>query len=157
MGEFSGPPAAWTISDPIKFLATVLFLGVAIRLVHSVLRTIGQSSPLKNFWARFWKSFGGFHNDPDDADYWYNWIIGLFELAGYAVFIATNSWAPIAAWIGLKAVAQWDLWRSHRKRFNLFLIGNLLVLAAALLSLLDGLAPWRLVAPTPVTDTRPFP
>jgi hypothetical protein len=65
-------------------------------------------------------------------DYFQNFFIGLFELAIYPPLIAHMDLAPIGAWITLKTVAQWGEWKTDRGTFNRFLIGNALVITAAI-------------------------
>lgn len=65
-------------------------------------------------------------------DYAQNFIVGLFELGVYPVLISHMDFRPIGAWIGLKTVAQWGEWKTDRGTFNRFLIGNALVISAAI-------------------------
>jgi hypothetical protein len=65
-------------------------------------------------------------------DYGQNFIVGLFELAVFPVLISHMDFVPIGAWIGLKTVAQWGEWKTDRGTFNRFLIGNALVISAAI-------------------------
>lgn len=137
MDDLSGPTSNWHIGEPGRFVALALLLGLAVRLIHALLRALklAHEDRTQSYWRHVWASFSGFHSDSASADYWYTYVIGCFELVGYSIFIAIGWWAPIGAWIGLKALAQWNLWQSDRARFNLFLVGNLLVIAAALLFL----------------------
>ena len=49
--------------------------------------------------------------------------------------MSIQAWVVIGAWIGVKTVAQWTVWKDDRAVFNLFLIGNLLVIGASVLFL----------------------
>jgi len=42
-----------------------------------------------------------------------------------------EAWPVIGAWLGFKTVAKWRKWTEGRAEYNLFLIGNALVLFAA--------------------------
>jgi len=53
-------------------------------------------------------------------------------LAIYPPLIAHMDLAPIGAWITLKTVAQWGEWKTDRGTFNRFLLGNALVITAAI-------------------------
>lgn len=136
MTEAVGPSVVWGVSNPAAFITAALALSLGIRFVHALLRALRltHESPGK-YLQHVRDGFLGFHPDPKNADYWYTYLIGSFELVGYAIFIATSTWTPIGAWIGLKTVAQWNLWQQDRARFNLFLVGNLLVIASAWLVL----------------------
>jgi hypothetical protein len=136
MTEAVSPSVEWGVQNPAALIFAALVLSLGIRFVHSLLRAVRltHESPGR-YWRHVRDGFLGFHPDPKNADYWYTYLIGAFELVGYAIFIATNTLTPIGAWIGLKTVAQWNLWQEDRARFNLFLIGNLLVIAAAWLVL----------------------
>jgi len=66
-------------------------------------------------------------------DYWHPSIIGLLELAIYPLLIATSNWQAIGGWIAVKTAIGWRGWSTNRSSYNRFLIGNGLVISAALL------------------------
>jgi hypothetical protein len=59
-------------------------------------------------------------------------VIGLIELYSYPVLMKLDQLTIIAAWIGLKTVAQWTRWTGDRSVFNRYLLANLLVILASL-------------------------
>jgi len=65
-------------------------------------------------------------------DFFHPTILGLFELIVYPPLISTLNWHPIAAWLTLKTAAQWTEWKANRKSYQRFLIGNALVIIAAI-------------------------
>jgi hypothetical protein len=129
----------WSVENSAAYWAEVILFGLLIRLFLAALsgwRFAHQIGLLRirTFFRETWRKFCGFYDPSGDTqkiDYWYNFILGLFELAAYPILIALEAWPVIGAWISLKTIAQWSVWTSDRTVFNLFLIGNLLVLAVA--------------------------
>lgn len=127
----------WFISEPGRYFATVILWQLAIRIGHSFIRAFKQAheadGALLTFVVMAWRNFRGFHRkwSNQSSDYWYTFILGSLELAAYPVLMSLNVWAVIGAWIGLKTIAQWSVWSNDRAVFNLFLIGNVAVLAVA--------------------------
>jgi hypothetical protein len=68
---------------------------------------------------------------PQSPDYWFNTLLGWFELVAFPIFIVTGAWAAIGAWLTLKTVAQWEAWKANRTTFNRFLIGTAALLFAS--------------------------
>jgi hypothetical protein len=79
-----------------------------------------------------WQDFLSTSASARVKDYFQNFFMGLFELAIYPPLISHMDLAPIGAWITLKTVAQWGEWKTDRGAFNRFLIGNALVIIAAI-------------------------
>lgn len=118
------------------YTALVLSLSLAVRVAHTLLKAIRviypPRDPLLTYRSAVCRGFMGLSlKEGGPHEYWYVFILGSFEMAAYPVLIATNFWTAVGAWIGLKTVAQWSTWTTDRTVFNLFLVGNLLVLASA--------------------------
>jgi len=125
------------ISHPAGVALAALFGSALIRTVLSFLRLLAANE-------RSWKNFGylfmGFQSVPRKGlaglremqywqpDYGHPWLIGVFELFAFPYLLAGNMLNFIGAWIGLKTIAQWKRWQDDRVIFNLFLIGQALVL-----------------------------
>ncbi|MBU0561302.1 MAG: hypothetical protein KKD86_20045, partial [Bacteroidetes bacterium] len=103
------------------------------RLILSLLRAIESSSQkdANNYWACFKHSLIGYDEDSTKADYWYPYIIGVFELLIYPFIISSGLWIGVALWLTLKTLPQWGEWKNNRAIFNRFLIGNVIVLILA--------------------------
>jgi len=130
--------SGWAIDNRIGYAALVILLGLAVRALLSIVRAPQlafekQGGTFREIPDLAWRAFCGFEPKGKDvpADYWQTYILGLFELAVYPILIATGSWNALGAWFGVKTLAQWKVWSDNRATFNVFLIGNLLVLAAA--------------------------
>jgi len=65
------------------------------------------------------------------GDYTTAWILGILELVTFPFLFAAGRDVYVAAWIGLKVVAQYKHWIEDRGSFTAFLIGNALVLIFA--------------------------
>lgn len=129
--------AKWAIDDPWQYLAWVIVGSISIRAFHSVLRALKIAHDMNRwraFLAAVWWSFRGFQpkDSPVASEYGYAFILGSLELAAYPILMAANAWTAIGAWIGLKTISQWKAWTDDRSTFNLFLIGNVVVLMVAL-------------------------
>lgn len=72
---------------------------------------------------------------------WHPYILGFVELWVYPIFLANHRMDFIYLYIGLKTVSQFDLWKSKRRSFNVFLMGNIIVVyfAIQLLRVLSNL------------------
>lgn len=132
----------WSIPNPFRYFVTILVAALAIRAFHSALRAVKDAHE-NNQWAEYWSifgtQFGGFQPPQAEmdaakrasSDYWYTFILGVIELAMYGPLMAAHAWTAIAAWIGLKTLAQWRVWTDDRSVFNLFLIGTMTCVFAA--------------------------
>ena len=133
--------APWVVPHPWHFAVAILLFGLLVRLLMALLRGTKQAHEidggLRTFWKMVWFSIRGYQPKESNrsSDYWYTYILGCMELSAYPVLIGMNGWLVIGAWIGLKTLAQWSVWKEDRSIFNLFLIGNLLVLGIAYLFL----------------------
>lgn len=129
----------WAITAPLKYFLIACALTVAIRVIHSFLRGISLAAEIDGLSLRKATIISFLGRAPSNykerTDYFYNSIIGTFELLIYPLLMAVGAWAAIGAWIGLKTLPQWTQWTSNRPVFNLFLIGNLLTLTSAYLCL----------------------
>jgi hypothetical protein len=131
------------------YLVWLAASAVAIRLTMSALRTFilhypPTEDPYNNqkedrfvklegsFLCLWWRDVWSTSSSWRAKDYFQNFLIGLFELAVYPPLIAHMDLAPVGAWITLKTVAQWGEWKTNRGSFNRFLIGNALVIIAAI-------------------------
>lgn len=148
MDDFS---LIWQIKDPLSYGASVVLAALILRILFALIKAIrvpfdtepeiGGETPTAvriSYFKAVWQIVRGISpkHSPVGSDYWYTFLIGLFELAVYPVLIACEAWAILGAWMGLKTVAQWGVWANDRSTFNLFLIGNLMVLMAAFFVLL---------------------
>jgi len=124
------------------WLAVLAVIGpLAVRIVLSFLRArIAKDGIRKSFAALFWGEKLIERINPQDdeekkkywePDYWLPYLIGLFEVSSFAIMMGINKPNYIAAWIGLKTIAQWKSWLDDRVIFNLFLLGQALVLVIA--------------------------
>jgi len=118
---------------------------VVIRLIMGALRTAIllwpptedlYETPKEKFSGSFlkllWQDVSSRSPSARVRDYFQNFFVGLFELAVYPVLISHMEFAPLGAWVGLKTVAQWGEWKTDRGTFNRFLLGNALVIIAAI-------------------------
>jgi hypothetical protein len=64
----------------------------------------------------------------EQSDFWFPALIGTCELIAFPVLLVTGQLTAIGAWIGFKAIAQWERWKIDRSPYNRFLFGNALVL-----------------------------
>jgi hypothetical protein len=83
------------------------------------------------WWCSILQGVLSTHKSARVRDWWLPFIIGLLELTAYPYFIASGDLKPIGGWIALKTVAQWREWTKSRSNYQRFLIGNALVIAAA--------------------------
>ena len=120
MDEFSGLNAAWSIEKPLSYLLVVAVLALVVRAIMAALRAFKLQHDDKqlSYVSHALRSFGGFHVGKT-ADYWYPFFIGLFELGLFPIFLATQAWPVIGAWIGLKTLAQWSAWTEVNRAGNL--------------------------------------
>lgn len=63
---------------------------------------------------------------------WHPYVLGFIELWAYPVFMKYQRMDYIYLYIGLKTVSQFELWKNKRRAFNVFLIGNIIVICFAL-------------------------
>jgi hypothetical protein len=118
----------------IAILLLTLIMRVLIGLMKSFEYRFSWDEDAKEFftrysyWQRFWILFAGASEKDLKPDLWYNTIIGTFELAIFPFLMKANAWEAIGAWIGLKALSQWEVWSKRRLIFNRFLIANILLL-----------------------------
>jgi hypothetical protein len=63
---------------------------------------------------------------------WHPFLLGFIELWVYPVFMKYHRLDFIYLYIGLKTVSQFELWKNKRRAFNVFLIGNIIVIYFAL-------------------------
>jgi hypothetical protein len=142
------PHLAWYLA--CAFVATLVVRLVLVTLAAHVdhfrekkLR-LASSWPAEDFTAKWKRRAGGgvfwiagpsterdstaYQESPQSPDYWLNTVLGLLELVAFPILMAAGAWVPVGAWITLKTVAQWDVWKKNRTTFNRFLIGNALVL-----------------------------
>lgn len=136
----------WHIASIGDYVILVLSLSLLIRLIHSCITGVYYShiEKIKALEAKrttytdwteaSYLAFQGFSTNQNivKPNYWHQYIIGTGELIAYPILIATQSYAGIGAWIGLKTLALWKKWTDNREIFNIFLIGNLLTLAFSL-------------------------
>ncbi len=133
-----------------KYFIYAFILTIGLRLVFSMLRALEASYKkrdvedlqgnefIKRTWiSRTWIIFIGLSKKDPNPDFWYNTILGTFELLAFPILMKTNSWEAIGAWIGFKAIAQWSTWTKDRLVFNRFLIANVIVLTVSFLILKD--------------------
>jgi hypothetical protein len=140
-----GIKTQWVIGSPWCYIAAVLIAAAMIRVFLSAIRSLKQAHERNGSWAIYLRmmrlNLRGLHPKTEDgkpspySDYWYTFILGALELAAYPILIVMNAWIVIGAWIGLKALAQWEVWAKDRATFNLFLIGNALNVFVAFLFL----------------------
>jgi hypothetical protein len=115
------------------YVVSVLVLSTAIRAIVSWVRAIKPAPIVRGryyCWHRWWTYFRpstAFDLDPT--------ILGTLELFAYPVLMKFQAWPIIGAWLGFKTLAQWDAWKRGRAEYNLFLIGNALVLVVSFLIL----------------------
>ena len=122
---------------------------IGIRLIMSWLRTLElRNPPIGNFYKDqihdrpvklrgeflylLWQDFLSTSPSARVKDYFLNSIVGTFELIVYPPLIVLMHWEAIGAWLTLKTIAQWGEWKTHRGSYNRFLIGNALVILAAI-------------------------
>ncbi len=149
MVEISELSVNWHVVEPVRFWTTAILYGLIIRIIMSALQAVksaheedGQLWTFCRFW---WYGFRGYHPRVDihktqgseikklknSSNYWFTFVLGLFELSSYSVCIAIKAWPAIGAWFTLKTLSQWDIWKDDRAIFNLFLIGNILVFSVS--------------------------
>lgn len=137
-------PADWqqtllghlSINHPVRFWIDVIVLSYAIRFTAFVLRAINV--PVAPLPKPFWKPV--FRNCFFSISHFYPLVIGALELITYPVLMRSGAWFIIGAWIGFKTVANYEDWKTRRDIFNVFLIGNALVVIASYLFLLPRIA-----------------
>lgn len=159
MDEFSNWPdrmSQWSIPNVVGFVAAVLAFSLIVRLVHALLRACrlhhelgGNSADSPGYRRLVDRNIYGLH--PVDrcngdrsvprqsavaSDYWYNVILGTFELAIYPVLMRVGAWAVIGVWIGFKTIAQWNVWSNDRSTFNLFLLTNVILVLISFFALM---------------------
>lgn len=125
------------INEPIwGVLARAVISSAIIRIALVLLRVPLADKTIK---GRFWILLKGFRpvtrkiqvvNGPKEIlpDYWHPFWLGFLELCAFPYFILGGKPDYIGAWIALKTLAQWKVWQNDRTVFNLFLIGQALVL-----------------------------
>lgn len=91
----------------------------------------GARNEYKKFWSAFWVAFKGFGGGMHIEDLWFPYLIGVGELAAYAVLLASDRLEIIAGWLVLKVAGGWSVWQHSRTAFNRFLVINLLDIAIA--------------------------
>jgi hypothetical protein len=121
----------WTIPQPFKYVVYTALLSLAVRVLSSCLKAL-EISRAKTFLDNAVRIFGGFHSDKTMRDFWFPFLLGWAEIAGFAVLMRTGAWLLIGAWLTFKTLGQWDHWKEHRPAFNRFLIGNAAVLIISL-------------------------
>lgn len=122
----------WSFPHLGQFLLAVLIASLGARILHAALHAIKLAVDAGWTWRcyglMFRRGLIGLHpaenGGAPSTDYGYNFILGTIELCCYPIAIATGAWTAVGAWIGLKALAQWSVWKEDRSVFNLFLIGN---------------------------------
>ena len=124
------------ISQPLIYFLVVFVLSMAVRIALSLLKAF-QRDPTTSFFSDFFASLKGFNKDKEKADYWYPFVLGVFEFLTYPILIVTENWKFLGAWLAFKTVSQWKHWGDNRPAFNRFLIGNALVVILCVL-LLSG-------------------
>jgi hypothetical protein len=112
------------------YMAEAFLLSVLIRFIVFVLRAI--DAPTEKLPRPFWKPV---LTSYVSLDHIHPFILGWIELTVYPVLMASGAWTVIGAWIGFKTVAQWERWKMERNIFNVFLIGNALVVILSYLLL----------------------
>jgi hypothetical protein len=127
--DVGNPVVYVALAASVAFLTRLLLVALrGFSLAHGYL--LAQTTH-SNFWLVYrtmvWRSFRGWHHPPNKeySDYWYTYLIGLFELIAYPILIRMEAWEVIGAWIGLRVLSQWGIWQVNRAVFNLFLIGTL--------------------------------
>jgi hypothetical protein len=128
---------------------TIIFVSLLIRFLFSFLRALEynyDANPIHNdassrrirafrslsVLRRFDIIFRGGSKLVDPyPDLWYNTVLGTIELFWYPIFMKTESWAAIGAWMAFKAIAQWQVWTTNRRVFNRYAIINAIVIIAA--------------------------
>lgn len=73
----------------------------------------------------------GKHLKEKEPDYWRPFILGFLELFIYPILMFTGGWKFIGAWLSFKTFGQWAEWKTNRNTFNVFLIGNALILVVS--------------------------
>jgi len=127
---------AWEISQLLLYFVVVIGLSLVVRTALSLLKAL-RRDPKTSFFSEFLANLKGFNKNPEKADYWYPFILGVFEFLTYPILMVTGNWQFIGAWLAFKTLAQWKHWGKNRPVFNRFLIGNALVLILSFL-LLSG-------------------
>jgi len=135
------------------YVLAAVAASLAIRFLTSLLRAwrakVEDDAP-------FWRALGRLYvglgprplpasSNPDErkrlrGDYFGTGILGALELLAYPVLLKAGMYAYVGAWIGLKALAQYETWKADREAFRLFLIANALAVILSFwisLSLLD--------------------
>ncbi len=119
------------------FVRAVLTLFRCFRLVHE---DNSGSGTFKRYFVRLYLGLSpkGFKLNMSEeqkervrGDYLEPLVLGALELATFPFLFAAELYAYVGAWISLKLVAQYKHWAEDRGSFNVFLIGNPLVLVLA--------------------------
>lgn len=123
-------------TDKCSYVFWAIVLSLLIRAILGVFSAwhLHHVEGLK-FWEAFWGAIKGSLPGPRDlrerSDFLMPFFLGILELLGYPILIATDQLNIIGVWIGFKTVAQWSTWKIQRFTFNRFLLGNALVVAAS--------------------------
>ncbi len=127
--------ANWSLDNWWYYIFCAATLALVVRIISAILRAIEQATSIpeipKRFWKHFQTAFVGFDSEDAMGDRWFPYILGFLELMIYPFLMHLGLWVGVGAWITLKTVASWDLWKTKRNVFNRFLIGNALVIIFA--------------------------
>lgn len=138
----------WTIISPCTYLLTCFILALAVRVVHSAIKTftigISKKSAVlhaevikKPFHIIFLDSLNGF-SKTTVSDRWLGLVIGFVELAVFPVLIFTGNLSIILAWLVMKTAGGWDVWKEDRIAFNRFLLTIIINLGIAFYLVTSG-------------------
>jgi hypothetical protein len=121
--------AGWSNGALVLYIALALVLSAFARIALAWVRAIkpGQYGTTRSLWWKYICSSAALDLDPT--------ILGTLELLVYPLLMKAHAWTFIGAWLGFKTLGQWNAWQQRRAEYNLFLIGNALVLILSFLVL----------------------
>jgi len=129
------------LSSVWHFWLWLFVFAVVIRVVISIFTLWAHRKERHSQWRLLWRDcvtdyirvLLGYHNELYDLGI--TFLIGIGELAAYAVLIRFRQIAVIGAWLALKtaASAAWKHWQEKPTAYTRFLLGNMLTILGAFL------------------------
>ncbi|MFC7047979.1 hypothetical protein [Emcibacter nanhaiensis] len=123
------------VSSPCIFVAFAAIVPLLPRLIRCYVEGIRQEIK-----GEFWLIFKGVGGETADrksipADFWLSYVIGFAEMLAYPLLIINDQTTMIGFWLGFKTIHRWNYAPNYdRGPYNLYLVGNLIVLMGAYFS-----------------------
>jgi hypothetical protein len=130
----------WHVAQLGWYVGLAVVFELMIRAVIASFNGLKLKDDTHTWRAVFRRSFLGMQLPTPASelrpDFWTAALIGLIELISYPILMACNAWAIIGAWLAFKTVPAWREPGEDRFYFNLYLVGNGLVIITAFFVLL---------------------